>query len=273
MMLDLDDLTADWECPPGELRARATVGRDGTELVQLRVDLGVMQMFLDGRPDGERYHGLPTVRAYVEHELRLGGERLSAQDWQELERELLQTNYRRMALAAVADVALQSNDEPGARRYIRCALRDIDECLANLDWLQTLPAPKEGYASLAPALVFDRARLAAQLQIIEGRVEDAVEQAQAGAAELDSLLSALGCDEEQRDQDTGLRYLRELSAQLRREYGVAQTLNEQLARAVENEDFETAAELRDELARRKARSQAGRSPPTSDPGTPLPPAK
>ena len=79
MTLDLEDLIGGWDCPIGELRARATVGRDGQELLQLRVDLGVMQMFLEGRPDGERCHGLPTARAYILHETRLGGQ-LTPQD-------------------------------------------------------------------------------------------------------------------------------------------------------------------------------------------------
>ena len=251
MTLDLDDLTGGWECPPGELRARLLTGRDGRELVQLRVDLGLMQMFTDGRPDGERYHGLPSARAYVEHELRLGGRHLSPEHWQELERELVQTNYRRMALAAVSDDALRSNDESGARRCIQHALRDVDECLANLQLLEAQGGAKGGFATLAPSLVFDRGRLGVQLHVMEGRIEVAIEQAQAGAAELDKLLAELGYDEQQRGEDAGLRYLRQIAQQLRQEYGVAQTLREQLAKAIEDEDFERAAALRDELTQRE----------------------
>jgi hypothetical protein len=259
MTLDLDDLLAGWDCPPGELRARATVGRDGQELLQLRVDLGVLQMFLEGRPDGERCHGLPTAREYITHELRLDDRQLAPQDWQELERELLQTNYRRMALAAAADEALQANDGDGARRYIAHAVRDIDECLADLRLLdgQEPGDEHEGYGPLAPALVFDRARLAAQAHVIGGQFEQAIEQAEAGAAELEELLAALGYEEERRAEDAGLRYLREMGQQLRREYGIAQTLHEQLTRAIEAEDFETAAEIRNELARREQSPPAG----------------
>jgi hypothetical protein len=259
--LDLDDLIGGWECPPGELRARMLTGRDGQELVQLRVDLGLMQMFADGRPDGERYHGLLTARAYVEHELRLGGRHLPPQHWQGLERELVQTNYRRMALAAVADNALQANDADGARSCIQRALRDVDECLADLQLLETHGAAKGGFAALAPSLVFDRGRLAVQLQTMEGHIEAAIEQAETGAAELDKLLDELGCDEQQRGEDAGLRYLRRIGRQLRQEYGVAQTLREQLAQAVEDEDFERAAALRDELAQRE-RGEHGAPPPS-----------
>jgi hypothetical protein len=268
MTLDLDDVTAGWDCPPGEMRARTLAGRDGQELLQLRVDLGVLQMFLDGRPDGERYHGLPTARAHIGHELRLGAQQLAAGDWQELERELLQTNYRRMALAAVADAALQAADEQAARRYIQCALRDIDECLAGLQLLTSHGSvPTEYTSSLGPALHFDRARLTVQLNVIDGQLEEAIEQAVAGAAELDQVLANLGYDEEQRAADAGAHYLQETAQQLRQEYGIVHTLQERLEQAVADEDFETAAALRDELTRRK-QCGARRAPPAGgDQGT------
>ena len=251
MLLDLDELISDWDCPPGELRARVVTGRDGDELLQLRVDLGVMQMFPDGRPDGQRYRGLLTVHEFIEHELRLGGHELSAEDWQELERELLQMNYRRMALATVADDALRADDEEHARRYLRRALADVDACLANLDLMKNEEATRAGNVGLLPTLLFDRARLRSQLEIVEGQFEAAIEQADAGAAELEALLEKLGYEEEQRHDDPGLRYLCKLGEQLRREYGIVKTLSEQLREAVEDEDFETAAELRDELQQRR----------------------
>jgi hypothetical protein len=250
MTLDLDELIAGWECPPGELRARAVSGRDGRELLQLRIDLGVMQMFTDGRPDGERYHGLASARTYAEHELRVGGAQLTADDWQEIERELLQTNYRRMAFAAAAEDALQSGWPDDARRFFVHALADVEECLADLRLLKEREPDREDAASLEATLVFDQARVGSQLDVIDGRFEDAIERAETGAVALDTLLSELGCDDEQRDADPGLRYLWKLGDQLRQEYGIARTLHEQLAEAIENEDFETAAQIRDELARR-----------------------
>jgi hypothetical protein len=259
MMLDLDELTLGWECPPGELRARAVVGRDGHELLQLRVDLGVMQMAPDGRPDGQRYRGLPTVRDYVEHELRIGGKHVVAQDWQELERELTQTNYRRLTLTAIAEDALQGDDAPAARQHLERALRDVEACWANLELLDQHGPADDTHAGLRAALVFDRVRLLTQLRVVEGDYEDAIEQAETGSAGLDTLLAELGYDQEQREQDPGVRYLRDLGVQLRQDYGIARTVREQLEAAIEHEDFETAAELRDELARRQ------KAPPSDEP--------
>jgi hypothetical protein len=254
MSLDLDDVTAGWECPPGELRGRIAAGRAGEDVLQLRVDLGVMQMALTGRPDGERCHGLPTARDYVEHELRVRGAALPAETWAELERELQQTNYRRMAYAATAEEALRSGDAPQAQRCLAGALADIETCLADLRILAR-GGVAQRFVTLAPTLHFDRARLAAQLRITEGRFEEAVEEAEAGAAALDELLRGLGYDAEQRGEDPALVYLHGLGRQLRQEYAIEQTLTEQLAEAVANDDFERAAQLRDQL---KQREEAGK---------------
>ncbi len=254
MTLDLDELTFGWDCPPGELRARVVVGRDGLELVQLRVDLGVMQMCAEGRPDGNRFHGLPSAREYIEHESRVGGERLEAADWQELERELIQTNYRRLAYSTAAEDAFQDDQEEDACRFVRQALADIEICLVDLRLLSRQQCVTIEHPSLRPTLVFDRARLSAQLSIVEGDHELAVEQAEAGAVYLEELLAELEMDEDQREEDPGLRYLRGLSQQLRKEYGVGQTLRERLEEAIEKEDFEAAARLRDELEHRENRS-------------------
>lgn len=262
MTLDLDELVFGWECPAGELRARTVVGRDGAELIQLRIDLGVMQMFAEGRPDGERCHGMPTVREYIEHELCVGCGDVNGADWQELERELVQTNYRRVAYSTLAEDALQVNDTSAAMQHIHHALTDIADSLATLQLLDRGESTARDHMSLRPTLVFDRARLLSQLRIVEGQFERAIEEAERGADELDELLGALGYDEEQREEDPGVLYLGELGRRLRQEYGITLTLRERLEQAIEDEDFEQAAELHDELARRQAQSDI---PPATQP--------
>ena len=52
MAVDLTSLLRDFPFEPGRVNARIVRGSDGRELLQIRVELGVLQMEVDGRPDG-----------------------------------------------------------------------------------------------------------------------------------------------------------------------------------------------------------------------------
>jgi len=57
MSLDLNTVLRDWPHENGKIKVRKILGLDGREKLQLRIDLGVLQMELTGRPDGLRPHG------------------------------------------------------------------------------------------------------------------------------------------------------------------------------------------------------------------------
>lgn len=59
-MQDLSRLLADWPFEPDGITVRVITGEDGREKIQLRVDLGLLQMDVDGRPDGILIHGTPS---------------------------------------------------------------------------------------------------------------------------------------------------------------------------------------------------------------------
>jgi len=262
MNLDLDELIGDWSCPKGEVAARMVSGEDGGELVQLRIDLGLLQMFPDGRPDGKRYHGLPSVQEYVRRELRLG-HAPTEHDWGEFQRELVQLNYRRIALGDLADAEARRDDREAERWHVFRAARDTDECLSALRLMADHAGGTGGNTALLPTLLFSRARFRSRLAVLERRVEQAVEEAEAGADVLDGTLDDIGLDPEQREQDPGISYLRQLGERLRKQHGIEQTLQERLEAALERDDFESAVQLREQLRRRRE----GRTPgsPSPDP--------
>jgi len=261
MTLDLHDLLAEWDCPPGELSARTIVGHDGRELLQLRVDLGLLQMFPDGRPDGTRFHGLPSAVDYFRHEMRLGRLPDQPDDWRELERELYQINYRRVALSTLAEECLRRNDPEGAKAHIRRALRDIETCLEGIRLIaQQRGADYPAGAALRPSLLFHRGRLRAQLLLLQQRYEEAVEEAEQAADELARLLAGTEATE---DHDAAVEFLRDLGRRLRRDYNIGATLRDRLAAAIESENFEEASRLRDELRRRQRQNPPLAEPPAS----------
>src|SRR2546429_2221454 len=69
MDFDISHLLQAWEYKPGQVVVRKFKGKDGREKIQLRVDLGLLQMNVQGRPDGKRPFGHPSLFEY--HKSRL----------------------------------------------------------------------------------------------------------------------------------------------------------------------------------------------------------
>lgn len=252
MNYDLNEITADWECPQDEVAARILrSGKDDEELVQLRVDLGILQMFPDGRPDGKCHGGRTTALDFVRGRLKRD-DAIAADDWRELRRELNQFNYRRLAFSCLAEEALHDEDAELGRLHLNRTLRDIDHCLLIMRMFdEHCPSEVGGQASLIPTLIFNRARLLARLRAVEGRYEEAIEEAEAGMKALEFALAQAGFDEEQLEQDAGVDYLQQYGQRLRAQYDIKRTLQEKLGDAIDSEDFEAAARLRDQLRRRQ----------------------
>jgi predicted transcriptional regulator len=248
-MLDLTELIDDWNCPTGDVAARVVTGRDGVDLVQMRIELGLLQMFPDGRPDAATYGGLPGVLEFLEARER-DGQPLPSREWQELERELLQRNFRRIAFSNLAEQALQLQDTTGARVHLTRALRDTASCLAMITFMREHGVSGGGGAGFQHTLLFHHARHLAQLLLLDRRGDEAIDALEDGISELESTLVSNGVSPELLSDDVGLRALRDLSRTLRKDHHIPLTLRERLDQALEREDFELATILRDQLAKR-----------------------
>src|SRR5438093_12733469 len=140
MNLDLNDLLRDWPHEPGQIKVRKILGSDGKEKVQLRIDLGLIQMDVSGRPDGQKPHGCESLLTYHQQRARaskLKGETyvLSAEECGELQQEGIQYYHRYISL-------FQLNDFVGVIRDTQRNLdlfafvsehADRDEIAASLD--------------------------------------------------------------------------------------------------------------------------------------------
>lgn len=57
MSKDIKPILDGWEHDPDRFSVHIVKGDDGRDKIQVRLDLGILQMELDGRPDGERPEG------------------------------------------------------------------------------------------------------------------------------------------------------------------------------------------------------------------------
>jgi len=108
MSLDLNTILKDWPHENGNIKVRKITGLDGREKLQLRVDLGVLQMEMIGRPDGQRPHTCESLLDY--HQKRAAraeqkGEayELTPEQCAELQQEGIQYYHRYLSLFQIND--------------------------------------------------------------------------------------------------------------------------------------------------------------------------
>ena len=66
MSQDITSILAGWDFDADVLQVRIVAGNDGKEKIQMRIDLGVLQMEISGRPDGQRPHEFESLLDYYE---------------------------------------------------------------------------------------------------------------------------------------------------------------------------------------------------------------
>lgn len=114
MDFDISQLLDQWDYRPGEVVVRKFKGGDGKEKIQLRVDLGVLQMNAEGRPDGKRPFGRSSLFEYYQARLykRLAAGdgknedfKLRPEDCAKLQLEALQYHHRYICLLQLGEYA------------------------------------------------------------------------------------------------------------------------------------------------------------------------
>jgi len=107
MDFDISHLLEKWEYQPGQVVVRKFTAKDGKEKIQLRVDLGMLQMNTEGRPDGKRPFGHTSLFEYYQARLHKHlaahhgsdeGFRLKPEECARLQLEALQYHHRYICL-------------------------------------------------------------------------------------------------------------------------------------------------------------------------------
>jgi hypothetical protein len=240
---DIDFIFREWPYQPGVISARLTHAHDGREVLQMRIEMGVLQMETAGRPDGETPHGMGTYLEWIQQQAAEQTEPLVLSDEQrfEIDREFLQYYHRRICC-----LALRQFDQ---------AVADADHTLALMDFVATHSADQQwmfSHEQYRPFVYFHRIQAAAMATLERNGPEAAIEELDRGLAKLRQVFAALEAGEQFEDDEL-VGQLMELKESLRKEYQLGRTLAEQLSDAVAAEEYERAARLRDEIARRESK--------------------
>ena len=127
--LDISHVLDDWVYEPGKAMVRKIIGKHDRELIQMRIDLGVLQMHAVGRPDGQRPHDMESlldfhIEKLESHINEFDGDdskyKLSEEECVALQQEAIQYHHRYICffqLEAYEDVIHESHPhKPPAER-------------------------------------------------------------------------------------------------------------------------------------------------------------
>ena len=251
MDFDISRLLEQWEYQPGQVIVRKFKAKDGTEKIQLRVDLGLLQMNAEGRPDGKKPFG--QVSLFDHFQARLykfvadnngsdEGFQLKAEDCAKLQLEAIQYHHRYICL-------LQLEDYSGV-------IRDAERNLALFEFVGKHAESEELAWSLQqfqPQLLMILTRARGALALKSDDYSMAIQQVEEGLEKIRSFYQQTDRADVV-DQSPEIQSLENwlLEIRAKRPLSPRERLERALNDAVKSEDYEKAAKMRDALRNLKA---------------------
>jgi len=242
---DISNVLNSWEYQAGQIVVRRFTGADGKEKIQLRVDLGLLQMDALGRPDGKKPFGQESLFQHYQNRLKKHAETqgteegftLNAEDCSKLQQEAIQFHHRYICLFQLKDYA--------------AVLRDTERNLAVFDFVEKHAEARElawSVQQLRPQLLMMQVRAKATLALDNSRHDDAIEAVRTGIEAVREFFQRIerpDLAEQSAEVQSLEAYLEEIKSV--RPISERERLQQALDEAVRREDYEKAAQLRDKM--------------------------
>ncbi len=242
---DISAILSGWPYESGQINVRKIRGLDGRVKIQMRVDLGVLQMEMDGRPDGQRPYGAESLLAHHleqirQHSTRNGtelGYELTRKDCRDLRDEAAMYYQRYLALFVLED--------------FEGVERDTERNLSVLDLCRKFAGEESDRYVLEqyrPYIVMMNTRAKALRALEAGAGRTALAHVEAGLKTLKEFFATFN-QPQAYFKSSEVRVLRKLRSRIKK--GLPPDpiveLQKQLRQAVDEERYEEAARLRDRL--------------------------
>jgi hypothetical protein len=246
MSFDISALLDQWDYQPGQVVVRKFRGKDGEDKIQLRVDLGLLQMNAQGRPDGKHPYGRESLLEYYsdllekfrrEHNNDDREFRLTPEDCAKLQQEAIQYHHRYICLFQLED--------------FNAVIQDADRNLRVFDFVQKYAGSEELAWSLQqfrPQLLMMRVRARGATALKGNHHDEVVRLVEEGLEEIRQFYR----DHERHDMLDQSGEIQSLESWLqeihsKRPLTEREKLETALNEAVRNEEYEKAAQFRDAL--------------------------
>ncbi|MCY3762614.1 MAG: UvrB/UvrC motif-containing protein [Gemmatimonadetes bacterium] len=241
MKYDIGDLLNSWPFDPDEFIARRIIARDGTEKIQIRIDMGMLQLEVSGRPDGQRPFGAASLLEHYESSAGKGAvpgyPELDDEACEELFQEAWQYYQRYLSLFYLEDYA--------------GVIEDTGHNLDIFDLVQQRAASDEVkwyFEQYYPHAIMMQARAKAMQALDKEDYRSALREVENGIERIEGFLAEWEGETIEEDFPE-LSFLRDWHEELEKERPLShrEQLERDLNVAVEAENFEEAARLRDKL--------------------------
>ena len=246
---DIAKILEDWTYDP-DSNVRKIVGEDGVQKIQVRVDQGafqgILQLNLDGRPDGKRPHDSEFVLDHYmatleEHRGKCGGTAAGF----ELDHESCEELFDESSRIYGRYVFLLQIKEYGR------VVRDTERNMRLFDFVHSYAREEEDRTNLQkwwPYILRIHATASAMLAVHAEEFDRSLQIIEETRLRIDDL-EEVEVEEFFEERERSRQALDELEEQLRakRPLSDREKLEQELAAAIESEAFERAAAIRDQL--------------------------
>ena len=243
--MDISNALRGWEFQSGQVNVRLIRGGDGKPKIQLRLDLGLLQMELSGRPDGKRPHRSVTELDYQSRRLerlikKTGsdvGFQLTSRDCQALRDESAMFYHRYLSLFVL--------------EQYQAVLRDTQHNIDTLNLCHNYGQTEYDRVCLEqyrPYILMMHTRARACEALRKGYIKTAIAYLRGGIKLIARLMPRKGRKTRLRHSHEA-RIMLEMIKQIREQLppDPQEVLAAKLKAAVAGENYEEAAQIRDQL--------------------------
>lgn len=242
MSLDLNTLLGDWPHESGAIKVRKILGLDGREKLQLRIDLGLLQMEMSGRPDGARPHNCESLLQYHQRRAERAAARgenyeLTPEQCGELQQEGIQYYHRYLSLFQINDFDAVIRDTQRNLELFEFVAEHTDR--DDLVWT---------FQQFCPYVLMMNTRAKASVLLGDGKFADAMVEIENGRdAILDFFQQSNFPELAQKSSEIAFleEWLEEVSS--KRPLTKLEIMQREMEVAIASELYERAAELRDAI--------------------------
>ena len=251
MSLDLNTILRDWPHENGNVKVRKIAGLDGREKLQLRVDLGVLQMEMTGRPDGERPHNCESLLEYHQRRAIRAEEKgeayeLTPEQCAELQQEGIQYYHRYLSLFQINDFAGVMRDTQRNLDLFSFVAEHTDR--EELSW---------SLQQFRPYVLMMNTRARASILLGEGKFAEAMGEIERGRDAISEFFQRSNFPELV-SKSSEIAFLDEWLEEVKakRPLSKLEVMQREMEAAIAKELYERAAELRDAIKLLKTQKSA-----------------